>query len=201
MLDADIIKPCEPGQVKCVSPTTLAQKMHEGTRLTLDELQHHVNKECTHNGLEPHFELPPRVLPQTAAKEPENRKDKPKWRICQNFLQINKVTQVAPMPQGDICSKQQRLSSHCWVSTFNFAAGFYVVLVDPELRPYMAFYVEGWGYFWYKRMPFGLTGAPSMFAHMTGQHLYDLLVDKVMELFVDDGGPAANTFPEMMNKL
>ncbi|KIJ89815.1 hypothetical protein K443DRAFT_117488, partial [Laccaria amethystina LaAM-08-1] len=28
MLDADIIEPCEPGQVKCVSPTTLAQKTH-----------------------------------------------------------------------------------------------------------------------------------------------------------------------------
>ena len=50
-------------------------------------------------------------------------------------------------------------------------------------------------------MPFGLTGAPSTFVHMTGQHLYDLLVDKVMELFIDDGGAAADTFPEMMNKL
>ncbi|KIJ91287.1 hypothetical protein K443DRAFT_52473, partial [Laccaria amethystina LaAM-08-1] len=28
MLDTDIIEPCEPGQVKCVSPTTLAQKTH-----------------------------------------------------------------------------------------------------------------------------------------------------------------------------
>ena len=58
----------------------------------------------------------------------------------------------------------------------------------------MAFYVEGWGYFWYKRMLFGLTGAPSTFAHMTGQHLYDLLIDEVMELFIDDGGAAANIF-------
>ena len=50
-------------------------------------------------------------------------------------------------------------------------------------------------------MPFGLTGAPSTFAHMTGQHLYDLLVEEVMELFVDDGGTAADTFSEMMDKL
>ena len=105
------------------------------------------------------------------------------------------------MPQGDIRAKQQRLSGHRWVSTFDFAAGFYAVLVDPDSRPYTAFYVEGWGYFWYKRMPFGLTGAPSTFAHMTGQHLYDLLVKEIMELFVDDGGAAANTFTEMMDKL
>ncbi|KIJ91496.1 hypothetical protein K443DRAFT_654402 [Laccaria amethystina LaAM-08-1] len=48
MLDADVIEPCEPGQVKCVSPTTLAQKTHEGAGLTLDELQHRVNDECVH---------------------------------------------------------------------------------------------------------------------------------------------------------
>ena len=36
MLDADIIEPCELGQVKCMSPTTLAQKTHEGARLMLE---------------------------------------------------------------------------------------------------------------------------------------------------------------------
>jgi transposase InsO family protein len=199
MLDADIIEPCEPGQVKCVSPTTLAQKTHQGTGLTLDELQHRVNDECVRNGMEPHFPLPPR--PEMTTSDTEDKNSDPKWRICQNFSQINKVTQVAPMPQGDIRAKQQRLSGHRWVSTFDFAAGFYAVLVDEESRPYTAFYVEGWGYFWYKRMPFGLTGAPSTFAHMTGQHLYDLLVKEIMELFVDDGGTAADSFPEMMSKL
>ena len=201
MLDADVIEPCEPGQVKCVSPTTLAQKMHEGVGLTLEELQHRVNDKCINNGLEPHFALPPRPTAQTTDDDPKDKAEDPKWRICQNFSQINKVTQVAPMPQGDIRSKQQRLSGHRWVSMFDFAAGFYAVLVNLESRPYTAFYVEGWGYFWYKRMPFGLTGAPSTFAHMTGQHLYDLLVAEVMELFVDDGGTAADDFSEMMDKL
>jgi len=199
MLDANIIEPCEPGQVKCVSPTTLAQKTHQGTGLMLDELQHQVNDECVRNGMEPHFPLPPR--PEPATDNAEEKNGDPNWRICQNFSQINKVTQVAPMPQGDIRAKQQHLSGHRWVSTFDFAAGFYTVLVDQESRPYTVFYIEGWGYFWYKRMPFGLTGVPSTFAHMTRQHLYDLLVEEVMELFVDDGGAAANKFSEMMDKL
>jgi hypothetical protein len=82
------------------------------------------------------------------------------------------------------------------VSGFDFASGFYAVLVDPESRPYMAFYVEGRGYFWYKRMPFGLTGAPSTFAGVTADNMHNLL-----ELFVDDGGAAADTFEEMMDKL
>ncbi|KAG5634374.1 hypothetical protein H0H81_002201, partial [Sphagnurus paluster] len=40
----------------------------------------------------------------------DTKPDEPKLRICQNFSQINKVTQIAPMPQGDIRAKQQRLS-------------------------------------------------------------------------------------------
>lgn len=105
------------------------------------------------------------------------------------------------MPQGDIWTKQQKLSGHHWVSLFDFAAGFYAVEVAEESRPYTAFYVEGRGYFWYAKMPFGLMGAPSTFAHMTAQHLHDLLVREITELFVDDGGTAADTFEEMMTKL
>ena len=47
------------------------------------------------------------------------------------------------MPQGDIQAKQQQLSGHQWVSTFDFPAGFYAVIVELESQPYTAFYVEG----------------------------------------------------------
>ena len=197
MLEAGIIEACKPEEVKCISPTTLAQKTHEGKGLALEELQHRVNDECVDSGMDTRFDLPPRTTPTPD----DTIKSDPKWRICQNFAQINKITKVAPMPQGDIRAKQQRLSGHRWVSGFDFAAGFYAVLVDPESRPYTAFYVEGRGYFWYKRMPFGLTGAPSTFGNVTATRLYDLLVKEIMELFVDDGGAADNTFEGMMSKL
>ena len=50
-------------------------------------------------------------------------------------------------------------------------------------------------------MPFGLTGAPSTFNNMTANNMHDLLADKTMELFVDDGGAAADSFEEMMRKV
>ena len=198
MLEADIIEPCAPENVKCVSPTTLAQKTHQGKGLALEELQHRVNDECIANGMEQKFDLPPRT---SATPDERDRHEEPKWRICQNFTQINKVTQVAPMPQGDTQAKQQRLSGHRWVSGFDFAAGFYALSVAVDSRPYTCFYVEGRGYYQYKRMPFGLTSAPSSFANMTAKRLFDLLVKEIMELFVDDGGAAADTFDEMMDKL
>ena len=196
MLQAGVIEACKPEDVKYISATTLAQKAHQGKGLSLEELQHRVNNECITHGMEPKFDLPPRTLPTPD----DTTSDEPKWRICQNFAQVKKITKVAPMPQ-DIRAKQQHLSGHRWVSGFDFAAGFYAVQVDPVSRPYTAFYVEGRSYFWYKRMPFGLTGAPSTFANMTAKHMYDLLVDKTMELFIDDRGSAANTFDEMMSKL
>lgn len=162
MLNANIIEQCLPEQVKCVSPTTLAQKTHTGSRLALEELQNRVNDECVSHGFELFFSLPPRTSPTLNDEWDES---KPKWRICQNFSQINKVTKVAPMPQGDIRSKRQRLSGHRWVKGFDFTAGFYAITVALESRPYTAFYVKGRGYFHYKRMLFGLTGAPLRHSH------------------------------------
>ena len=85
------------------------------------------------------------------------------------------------MPQGDICAKQLRLSGHQWVSMFDFAAGFYAVVIAPDSRPYLVFYVEGRSYFWYAKMPFSITGAPSEFAQMTADKLHDLLTTGMLE--------------------
>ena len=83
---------------------------------------------------------------------------------------------------------------------FDFAAGFYACEIGPKDQPYVCFYVEGRGYFCYKRMPFGLTGAPSTFAEMTAQALGDL-VGILFELFVDDGGMAGDDFTEMLANI
>ena len=89
--------------------------------------------------------------------------------MCQDFGEITKVTEIAPVPQGDIRVKQLRLSGHCYIHIFDFAAGFYGIEIHPESQPYITFYVEGRGYFTYKHMPFGVTGGPSEFGHVTAE--------------------------------
>ncbi len=74
-------------------------------------------------------------------------------------------------------------------------------MVSVDSHPYLAFYVEGRGYFWYAKMPFEITGVLSEFAHMTAIRLHMLTMNNILELFVDDGGTAADTFEEMMEKL
>ena len=196
LLAADIIEPIRPEDVKCASPITLAQKPHENAGLSLDELRYKVNMECVTHGLPSveGIERPPPTPSSTVPPKPQT------WRVCQNYAALNKVTRVFPMPQGDIRTKQQRLSGHRWVHGFDFASGFYAVTIPEEYRPYLAFYVEGRGFLTQKRMPFGLTGAPSTFAHVTAEKLGDVLTALALELFVDDGGMAGDDFDEMLGR-
>ena len=198
MLEAGIIERADPAQIKCVSQTTLGQKQHEGQGLTLEELQQKVNEECAAAGLMPHFQVQPR---QEGTEAPKLDKGEQKWRICQDFKEVNKHSKVAPMPQGDIRTKQHCLSGHRYISVIDFASGFYAVEIDQASRPYMAFYVEGLGHFWYIRMPFGLTGAPTAFVGVMAVHLHDLIADETLEIFVDNAGAVADTFNDMMSKL
>jgi hypothetical protein len=190
MLEAGIIALIDHNNVKCRGATTLAKKAHEGNGLTIEELQHRVNDECVTAGIPSAFkDLPPWDFEQHNTVQTETQT---KWQVCQDFAELNKVTKVPPMPQGDIWAKQPCLSGHHWINMFDFAAGFYACKIGPEDQPYVCFYVEGQGYFCCKRMPFGLTGAPSTFAEMTAQALGDL-VGILFELFVDDGGMAETT--------
>lgn len=199
MLEAGIIRPIHPSEVRFVAQTVLAQKTHEGQGRGIDELKHIVNDQCLENGLPNEFEMPPRPEPTTTPVA--NQSAPIKWRMCQDFGGVNKVTEVAPVPQGDIRTKQLRLSGHRYVHVFDFAAGFYGIAVHPDSQPYITFFVEGRGYFAYQRMPFGVTGGPSEFGHVTGERFHDLIATSLLELFVDDGGMASDSFEEGITKL
>ena len=195
MLDAGIIRPIAHQDVKCCGATTLAKKVHEGEGLTLDTLKHRVNNECITAGYPSAFEeLPPVESANQGTSPPASQN---KWRVCQDFAELNRVTKVPPMPQGDIRRKQQNLSGHRWITVFDFANGFYACEIKPEDQPYVCFYVEGRGYYAYMRMPFGLTGAPSTFGGMTADAIGDF-TGTLIELFVDDGGLAGNNFEVML---
>ena len=163
--------------------------------MSIEELKYKVNKQCLQHGLPNEFDLPP--IPEPNPNKAIKQDTPIKWRLCQDFGSINKVTEIAPVPQGDMRAKQLRLSGHRYIHIFDFAAGFYGIAVHPDSQPYITFYVEGRGYFAYVRMPFGVTGGPSEFGHVTGERFYDLIAEALLELFVDDGGMASNSFEEI----
>jgi hypothetical protein len=112
MIATDIIEPIDYQDIKCCGATTLAQKAHEGSRLTLEELQHRLNDECVQPGHPTAFNLPPRPTPRAGDENHDSHTTpKTKWRVCQDFAKLNKVTKVLPMPQGDIRAKQHKLGN------------------------------------------------------------------------------------------
>lgn len=105
MLEAGIIERAPPEAVKCCATTVLAQKAHEQGGLTIDKLKYRINEQCAQEGQPPAFVLPEHEV----TNEPREQKaaGPQKWRICQNFNEVNRHTVIAPMPQGDIQAKQQ----------------------------------------------------------------------------------------------
>lgn len=83
---------------------------------------------------------------------------------------------------------------------FDFAAGFYVMEIHKDTRPYLAFYDECKGFLTYARMLFGLTDAPTCFNDMTAHKLGDLK-DNLFQLFVYDGGMAGEEFDKHITDL
>ena len=75
------------------------------------------------------------------------------------------------------------------------------IAVHPDSQPYITFFVEGRGYFAYLHMPFGITGGPSEFGHVTSERFHNLIAKAILEFFVDDGGMAVNLFNEGIVKL
>lgn len=112
MLDADLIEHANIPRIKHVAPTVLTQKAHNtGDALTLEDLQRAVNKQCQEANIPCPFQQQNDTLDEET-KEPKGPNEAPKWRVMQNFAELNKATRIPPMFQGDIRAKQQRLSGH-----------------------------------------------------------------------------------------
>jgi hypothetical protein len=116
LVKADIVETIRPEDVKCVSPITLSQKTHTKEGLSWDELRHRVNEECIASGYPPVHNISGSTYQNLTPIDDQNTVYDPtqpqKWRICQNYAALNRVTHIFPMPQGDIRTKQCRLSSH-----------------------------------------------------------------------------------------
>jgi len=113
---------------------------------------------------------------------------------------INKATQIPSFPQGDLKAKQEFAAGHRGQAFFDFSAGYYAVPLDDESVPYVAFYVEGRGYYVYLRMPFRLTGAPATFCEMVAIALEDMIGRELVN-WMDDICLPGDDFDTKMTKL
>ncbi|QRV88070.1 Retrovirus-related Pol polyprotein from transposon opus [Ceratobasidium sp. AG-Ba] len=193
--EAKIIERVSQDQVAAVSPINMVPKPGGSERPSLKTLQQMANSECKK------YDIPIEYPDVGFHEEAEKRPSQPaKWRLVQNFAAVNKVTQVRSFPMGDLGAKQQAVAGHEYVSVMDLHAGFHAIPIAPESVRYTGFYVEGRGHYVYLRMPFGLTGAPTVFCEMVAEAFHDLL-GNTLEVWMDDMATAADDFDAGLDNL
>ena len=107
-----------------------------------------------------------------------------RWRVVVDFRKLNDKTvgDVFPLPRiEDILDQLGRAR---YFTTLDMASGYHQVLVKPEDRPKTAFSTP-YGHYEFKRMPFGLKGAPATFQRMMN-HVLTGLTGTDAFVYLDD---------------
>jgi hypothetical protein len=114
----------------------------------------------------------------------EDASGKKKWRIVVDFRKLNDITIGDSFPIPVISEILDALVKSKYFSTIDCASGFLQVPVKHEDKAKTAFSTRE-GHFQYKRMPFGLKGAPATFQRLMNTVLTGIQGIKCL-VYLDD---------------
>ena len=112
------------------------------------------------------------------------RKKSGDLRLCVDYRELNKKRKkdAYPLPLPD--EVQDKLAGSTIFSTLDLQSGYWQVPVSPSDQEKTAFCPgPGMGLFQFRRMPFGLTGAPSTFQRLMDKVLRGL---PFITIYIDD---------------
>ena len=104
-------------------------------------------------------------------------------RLCIDYRRLNEITTPDPYQMPRTEDLIDRLANANYISTLDMAKGYYQMPVAASDQEKTAFMTPV-GKFQFRRMPFGLTGAPATF-----QRLMDVLLADVPDyaaVYLDD---------------
>lgn len=183
LLEAKMISPIAPEDIKCISPIIMAPKK-DGLRTSYDELNDMIADALAGVDRRP-LKGDPTLL-----------------RLCQNFFTLNQATEVPPFLPGDLNEKVARHSKKRYRMKLDATSGFFNIALDPDSRAYTAMFVEGMGFFAWNVMPMGLTGAPTTYQLGMDEPFKGLIGQgKKIDIWVADFYASADTFEEMLEIL
>ncbi|XP_076291058.1 uncharacterized protein LOC143214206 [Lasioglossum baleicum] len=112
------------------------------------------------------------------------RKRNGEVRMCVDYRGINNLTVKDRYPLPRIDDQLDRLRGQKHYASLDLFSSYYQVLVDPKSR-YKTAFVTPDGQYQFKRMPFGLCNAPSVFQRMINTVLGSLKYDIALA-YLDD---------------
>src|SRR3954463_11397236 len=121
------------------------------------------------------------------------------WRMCIDYRKLNKATRKDNFPLPFMDQMLERLSGQNYYCFLDGYSGYNQIVVNPEDHEKTAFTCP-FGIFAYRRMPFGLCNAPATFQRCM-QAIFSNLIEKSIEVFMDDFSVFGKTFDTCLNNL
>jgi hypothetical protein len=111
--------------------------------------------------------LTAKVIEQTTAKPWVNNpvsvpKKNGTIRVCIDCRPVNRITKDFNWPLPKLQELRHHLKGNKWFSRIDLKDAFFRIGIPKEFRPYTAYACRG-NYYQFRRMPFGLKTAPSIF--------------------------------------
>ena len=127
------------------------------------------------------------------------RKKSGEIRLCCDYRALNAVTRrdSFPLPRIDDCL--DALGGSSFFSTLDLKSGYHQVPVAPEDQHKTAF-ICPFGLYQWRRLPFGLSGAPMTFQRVMNQIMSDLIF-KLVLVYLDDLLVFSSSFERHLHAL
>jgi hypothetical protein len=120
------------------------------------------------------------------------------WRMCIDYQKLNRATQKDHFLLPFIDEILERLANHsfCYLDGYS---GYHQILIHRDDKSKTTFTCP-YGTFVYRQMSLGLCNAPALFQRCM-MAIFSDLVEKVMEVFMDDFSVYGKTFEDCLANL
>lgn len=120
-------------------------------------------------------------------------------RLCIDYRKLNQITHKERHPLPHMEDQIDQLKNYKYFTTLDLFSGYYQVKMGENSIPKTAF-VTNDGHYEFKRMPFGLANAPSVFQRIIN-NIFGPLGGTVALAYLDDILSPCQTFEEGLEKL